>query len=48
VYTSGKKLPTTAQQKDKFQLLFHPIHPKKKKREEERNQIDERGSFYSV
>jgi hypothetical protein len=47
VYTSGKKLPTTAQQKDKFQLLFHPIHPKKK-REEERNQIDERGSFYSV
>jgi hypothetical protein len=36
VYTSGKKLPTTAQQKDKFQLLFHPIHQKKK---EKRNEI---------
>lgn len=42
VYTSGKKLPTTAQQKDKFQLLFHPIQKNRLKKE--RNQIDERGS----
>lgn len=34
---AAKKLPTTAQQKDKFQLLCHPIHSPQKK--EKRNEI---------